>query len=428
MTDTEEAIEWLQMLVGRQTTADKPETVEATLDMVLAHCADFGMHTKKVGPLIGWAEAGDKNAPMWAILLHLDVVPAGNGWQHNPFVLMEEAGVLYGRGVYDNKGPAAMILTLVKQLLPAIKANHKRIRLIFGTREEEGMDDVSQYVATEEMPSFGFVPDASFPAVVGEKGRIHVQLTKTAAVSGFSAFNSGEQVNSVPDLATMKVDVPLQQVMQEAGVALTAPGTMQEVGAPAHGSKPADGINAGLKLLGRLPEAAQTAEIKQLLGMDTPDMFGENLGLAAPDPNFVNTSLNPGVIRYQNGQWHVELDIRFGRNLSCAQAFNKVQAWFDGWKATLVNQKPVHVVPVTPRIQKMIDIYHRHFPEEATTPIHMGGGTYASYFPGMIAYGPKIESIHTRGHRADECLQIDILTKTLAVYREALYMLIEEEQ
>ena len=40
---------------------------------------------------------------------HLDVVPAGDGWQYPPFVCTEKNGYLIGRGVQDNKGPALAV-------------------------------------------------------------------------------------------------------------------------------------------------------------------------------------------------------------------------------------------------------------------------------------------------------------------------------
>ena len=39
------------------------------------------------------------------IVAHLDVVPAGDGWKHDPFGAQLEDGVVYGRGTTDDKGP-----------------------------------------------------------------------------------------------------------------------------------------------------------------------------------------------------------------------------------------------------------------------------------------------------------------------------------
>jgi acetylornithine deacetylase/succinyl-diaminopimelate desuccinylase-like protein len=44
------------------------------------------------------------------LLAHIDVVPAGSGWQHQPFKLTEAEGYFHGRGVIDDKAMAAIFL------------------------------------------------------------------------------------------------------------------------------------------------------------------------------------------------------------------------------------------------------------------------------------------------------------------------------
>ena len=42
--------------------------------------------------------------------------PPGSGWSHDPFDMVEKDGRVYGRGVNDNKGAAAMALYAMKFL------------------------------------------------------------------------------------------------------------------------------------------------------------------------------------------------------------------------------------------------------------------------------------------------------------------------
>ena len=44
------------------------------------------------------------------LLAHIDAVPAGDGWQHEPFKLVEADGYFHGRGVIDDKAMAAIVL------------------------------------------------------------------------------------------------------------------------------------------------------------------------------------------------------------------------------------------------------------------------------------------------------------------------------
>ena len=58
-----------------------------------------GIHVNLLG-----GPGGDASGPGGVLLVtHLDTVPAGPGWQSNPFELREEGGALYGLGVADVK-------------------------------------------------------------------------------------------------------------------------------------------------------------------------------------------------------------------------------------------------------------------------------------------------------------------------------------
>jgi len=48
--------------------------------------------------------------PRVLLVGHLDVVPAGDGWETDPFRMVERDGYLYGRGTCDNKGATAALL------------------------------------------------------------------------------------------------------------------------------------------------------------------------------------------------------------------------------------------------------------------------------------------------------------------------------
>src|SRR6195256_6110713 len=54
--------------------------------------------------------------PVFAFNTHMDVVPAGDGWSSDPFVLKEADGRFYGRGACDCKGPLAAMLEAMRML------------------------------------------------------------------------------------------------------------------------------------------------------------------------------------------------------------------------------------------------------------------------------------------------------------------------
>ena len=88
--------------------------------------------------------SGDKKL---GILCHLDVVGVNaEKWDTPPFKPIIKDGMIYGRGVLDNKGPgvaALYALYTVKQLEIPLKYG---VGLYFGTDEEKGMSDFAEYL------------------------------------------------------------------------------------------------------------------------------------------------------------------------------------------------------------------------------------------------------------------------------------------
>ena len=156
------------------------------LESTLALCASLGMDTVNRDGKVGWAEIG-QGEEMVGVLVHLDVVPAGEGWDYPAWDLTEENGRLYGRGVIDDKGPAIACIYAMKDLLDSGVKLNRRIRLIFGQSEEVGVwEDMEWYKAHEELPVFGFTPDADFPAIYGEKGILCMELSLPLSASALA--------------------------------------------------------------------------------------------------------------------------------------------------------------------------------------------------------------------------------------------------
>ena len=123
----------------------------------------MGFSTCDVDGYMGYADlagAGDKQI---GIIGHMDVVPAGPGWHHEPYAVTEKEGFLIGRGVLDDKGPSLMALHAMKCLADLGLGFNHTIRFLFGVNEESGMNDVPYYRERFVDPAFLFTPDAEFP-------------------------------------------------------------------------------------------------------------------------------------------------------------------------------------------------------------------------------------------------------------------------
>ena len=132
----------------------------------------LGFRTGSMADRVGWVEYGE-GEEMAAVLGHLDVVPEGDGWTYPPFGGEIHDGKMYGRGVLDDKGPVIGAIYGLKAIRDAGLKPDRRIRVIFGTDEENGSSCVKYYVENGgELPTIGFTPDADYPLIFCEKGQL----------------------------------------------------------------------------------------------------------------------------------------------------------------------------------------------------------------------------------------------------------------
>ena len=120
----DELVERLGKLVAIPSVEGRPEdgapfgpgprdALHAALDML----EDDGFKTVNLHNYIGYAELGEGDQVI-GVIGHLDVVPAirEDGWKTDPFVMKEKEGILYGRGVADDKGAVVASMIALKVL------------------------------------------------------------------------------------------------------------------------------------------------------------------------------------------------------------------------------------------------------------------------------------------------------------------------
>lgn len=158
--------------VEQPAEADAPfgPGVRAALQRALSLSRELGFETVNLDNYIGYARYGQGQDYVCAIG-HLDVVPPGDGWKQPPFNGHMENGVLYGRGVLDNKGPVLACLYGLAALKELKLPLNRQVRIIFGCDEETGFKDLAYYLEREKPPAYGFTPDCKYPVVYGERGR-----------------------------------------------------------------------------------------------------------------------------------------------------------------------------------------------------------------------------------------------------------------
>ncbi|MCJ7422121.1 succinyl-diaminopimelate desuccinylase [Sphingomicrobium astaxanthinifaciens] len=111
------------------------DRLEAALAPLGFTCHRFVLGEAPDGPtenMVAIRETG-REGPHFAFAGHLDVVPAGEGWAHDPYDPVIEDGILYGRGACDMKSAIAAYVAALHARLPATGTQSLLI-----TGDEEG--------------------------------------------------------------------------------------------------------------------------------------------------------------------------------------------------------------------------------------------------------------------------------------------------
>ena len=240
---------------------DEPKNALLHMEKV---CREMGFEVTNYENAVLCVDYSRNGAPIeLGILAHLDVVPAeGAGWKTDPFELVEKDGVLYGRGVIDDKGPAVAALyalKCIKELEIPLKTG---VRLIFGTNEENGSEDLEIYKKHDKFPKNVFTPDGSFPVINIEKGMIRGCFIRNLSERGnIMSMGGGTVINAVPDgasatLQSISREALLEEISRDISDASGVEFTVEQdpdddrfidvsaVGKAAHASTPDGGKNA----------------------------------------------------------------------------------------------------------------------------------------------------------------------------------------
>lgn len=379
------------------------------LDYVLDLCRRLGIRTQSCDGKVAWAEIGS-GEEIVGILGHLDVVPAGKGWSHNPAGEICD-GRLYGRGAADDKGPTLAALFAMKELQDAGVPLNRRVRLIFGQCEEVGeWEDIEYYKSTQQLPAFGFTPDADFPAIYGEKGILEFELT--VPLGDILSIEGGDAGNMVPGWCRCACRTPDGAVRE-----------LEVQGRSAHASTPEKGENA---ISGLMAELAR-------LGVNSPladfyqtylgeDFSGGRLGCGLEDPQSGKLTVNAGLLRTREGKAVLTLDVRNPVTFSPEDVEGPLdrtcRAFGVQWVRT-GNAAPIYMDKDGKVVRAMTEVYRQVTGDDAQ-PTVIGGGTYARSMPGIVAFGPMLPGRECTEHQKDEYILVEDLLTAKEIYRRTI--------
>lgn len=423
-------------------SADKNAASEA-LGYILSRASQMGFKTENIGGVAGHAEYGEGDE-IAAVLTHVDVVPAGDGWSTEPFELTIKDGRICGRGVVDDKGPAVIALYCLKALKDNGIVPKKRLRVIFGAGEEIGMNDMEVYFGQERVPDMAFTPDSEYGICTSEKGIMQIEVySQQHDGTTLTEFHSGGAVNAVPSKAYALIDCTENEDHQLRRFADAKPGeydfiyTMDGLriaatGKAAHASVPQSGLNSATHLIrilaanfGQLVLGSLCGFIDDAIGLETN---GRLLGIACRDKESGELTLNVGVVDIDECVSRAQIDIRYPVSADSEEIFEKVRerASYDGLMTRMINHEPpLYISENTPVIGILKEAYRNVTGEDAKI-YSTGGGTYARVLRNRgAAFGPVFEGDPSRIHDADEGMTEENFWKHAEICLEAVRLMAE---
>jgi len=455
-------IKAIQELVRIKSVESTPEPgapfgreIRRCLDRTLELCSSMGMRTENFDGFAGHAEYGE-GEEIIGILVHVDIVPEGSGWSHDPYGGEISEGKIFGRGTIDDKGPAVAAIYGLKAVMDSGIKFNRRVRIIVGCDEESGRwDCMKHYFKKAEMPMCGFSPDGDFPIINSEKGILIFNLekqfnnNKESSCEGLRIrrINGGSKVNMVPDYCECELEmvkdfedrikktVAYLNENTDSKLEAVIEGNrcvIKSYGVSAHGSTPEKGINAISRLIAclcKLPlcVSEQTDYISFLNTHIGTETDGSSFGVAMSDEVSGKLVFNLGTIELTEEKGNVAINIRYPVTKTRNDVYDVIKEKAEKAGVVVVEgdeKEPLYVPADNFMIKVLQKVYEDVTGEEAEL-ISIGGGTYARAIKNAVAFGPLFPGKEETAHQKDEYIEIEDLVKSAKIYAGAIYELVK---
>lgn len=417
------------------------ECLEAALDMA----EGYGFEVVDYDGYVGCVDMNELPKQL-DILAHLDVVPAGEGWEvTGPFDPVVKDGKLYGRGTADDKGPAVAALYAMRAIKELGIPLKKNVRLIMGTDEECGSSDIDHYYRIEKEAPMTFSPDASYPVTNTEKGRLPGHFTAefeaSEALPRLVSIQAGTKINVVPGKAAATVEgfdvdtlkAAARTVEEETGIQFQFSDTgahcvITAVGVGAHASTPQEGNNAItglLTLLVRLPFApcAQVEMLKKVLElMPHGDVNGTTLGVDMEDEISGRLTLAFSMLTVDAGRLDGQFDSRCSVCATEETVLHVIKGAMARAGITLLNDSmtpPHHVDGDSVFVKTLLKAYEDYTGLKGECQA-TGGGTYVHHLKNGVAFGAAMPGTDNHMHGADEFAVVDELVMSAKIFAQVI--------
>ncbi len=406
---------------------------------------EMGFFTKNFDNYVVSAEMNDKPAYL-GILAHLDVVSEGSGWTVPPYEGTVKDGCIYGRGSADDKGPAVVSMWALKAAREINPNLSKGCRLILGSCEETGSEDLEYYLPKEPAPPLSFSPDAEFPVINIEKGSYRpvfgAKWEEDTAMPRVTAIHGGTTTNIVTrecdawveGVALAEVQTFCAKHQQLTGVEFTACEDdgqihIHSLGVSAHAASPDTGKNAQIAMIGLLADLplAESCSKKALVNLAKLFPFGDNngkaIGVDLEDELSGKLTLVLSKLQFYKTGFEAQFDSRCPICANDENMRNVVKKQFEACGFDVIaNDRmgaPHHTPADSELVQTLLRTYEQYTGLKGEC-LAIGGGTYVHDIEGGVAFGCAMPYTDNRMHGADEFAIIEELMLSAKIFTQVI--------
>lgn len=422
------------------------EDVDKALKYALDLSEEIGLKSFNVDNYAGHTDFGYGEETL-GIIIHLDVVPAGDNWSVDPFNPVIKDGKIYGRGTTDNKGSMIAILYALKAIIDSGVVPKKKIRVIYGTNEETRWEGIEYYLKKFKAPDFTIVPDALFPIVYAEKGIVSTSFEKKVEndILILKQLTGGNALNSVADSAFIEFETDendLEEIINKLN-SLKVPDDfvmdyektknslkISVKGISAHASVPENGANSisflANVLVNILPEKSSLFELAKFIDTYIPikGYDGNNMKIDYNAGELGVLTFNLGKIEYDDKIVKIKNDIRYPVSMDYKEIEKNLKEVCN--KNDFILHIIKHLDPIyheldSDNVKTLINAYVEMTNDKESKPVSFSAATYARALPNAISFGGQMQSDEVIPHQDDEYITIKSLITMSKIYAKAIY-------
>lgn len=363
------------------------------------------------------------------IMAHADVVPAGTGWQNEPFAVTNIHNVLYGRGVADDKGPLLACYYALKALRDEGKLGGYQIRFLVGGNEESGSLGVEHYFHTlnKPEPTLGFSPDSDFPLIFAEKGILNFEVTKSIELKDIKSISGGVASNSVIEKCDIAVEHNIinfvSYLNKEKFEFDVNDNVVTFKGKAAHGALPELGVNAGIIALSAIAGYTNNSELKKFVKMYTP-LDASGYKCDSTNEEMGHNSSNVGLLSYADNILKMTVNFRYINNCKKDELTKTIKEENAPDKVKFISDAPLlYYDKDSVLISTLMKAYQDETGDLESKPLAIGGGTYAKETKNVVAFGMQFPGWESNMHSPGESVKKKDLFKGMAIFARAIVYL-----